>query len=324
MADMEKSIREADKAVISMMDNLVGIYKNKSSDEYKMCGDITKSPCYGKIELMLADLSTIQNFKKLDIDDLRYMFNVLHRPIFKQMTMKFINEPDQTNITIAAIFAAGYRVLIGELSRIYAATEATETGFVYSPPKLTKQIEHRQFINAFKNNIENKLSIYIRESNKVKLHQEAFSLTGLLETITGDGLIGNALNFITKGVTRMFNQFTQLNPISFIDNCLTNSYDKKVKAFDDAVSMYEATKAAYDEYMKIPASDRKRKIEHKYLRLMKNYNIRMKNLQAKIAHYDQRAIEEARENEDKITTNTLSNNSTSSSSSSTSDDDFDF
>lgn len=324
MPSQDKILHECDKRVITLMSDITSIYKNKSSDEYKMCGDITKSPCYSKIELMLADLSTIRNFKKNDIDDLRAVFNVLHRPIFKQMSAKFIQEPDQTNVVIASVFVAGYRVLVGELSRIYASTEATETGFIYYPPKLTKQREYTQFINAFKNNIEEKINSYVRESNKNKttVHQEAVSIKGLIDTITGNGPVGMALDLITKGTSKLFNQFTQLNPVAFIDQLLTNSYDNKVKSFNDAVDMYEATKQAYDEYMRIPQAQRKRKIEHRYVRLMKKYNIRMKNLQAKIAHYDQRAIEEARENMDHINipnTNTSSSNTTTAT-----NDDFDF
>ena len=63
--------------------------------------------------------------------------------------------------------------------------------------------------------------------------------------------------------------------------------------------MYEATKQAYDDYMKIPEAQRKQKVESKYLKNIDKYNIRMQNLKAKIDHYDSRAIEEAKDNETK-------------------------
>ena len=59
--------------------------------------------------------------------------------------------------------------------------------------------------------------------------------------------------------------------------------------------MYEATKEAYDEYLKIPESQRKEKIESKYQKNIDKYNIKMQNLKAKIDHFDSRAEEDAKD-----------------------------
>jgi hypothetical protein len=59
--------------------------------------------------------------------------------------------------------------------------------------------------------------------------------------------------------------------------------------------MYEEAKKAYDEYMKIPESNRNKKIESNYVKLIKKYNIKMENLRAQIAHYDSRAMVEVKE-----------------------------
>ena len=50
--------------VTMMLYNIQSIYKNKSSDEYKMCGDITKSPEYDRIKKMIDDLKTLKHYPK--------------------------------------------------------------------------------------------------------------------------------------------------------------------------------------------------------------------------------------------------------------------
>ena len=55
------------KAIVNVMKELNDIYKNKSSDEYKMAGDITKSPVYDGIESAVANLSTLKGFPKQDV-----------------------------------------------------------------------------------------------------------------------------------------------------------------------------------------------------------------------------------------------------------------
>ena len=76
---------------------------------------------------------------------------------------------------------------------------------------------------------------------------------------------------------------------------LTRSYDNKVKKFEEVSAMYNATKEAYAEYMKIPKANRKEKIESKYMKNIDKYNIKMQNLAAQIEHYDSRAKEEIKD-----------------------------
>ena len=61
------------------------------------------------------------------------------------------------------------------------------------------------------------------------------------------------------------------------------------------LSTLEATKKAYEEYMKLPQSQRKQRIEHRYTKMMDKYNIKMQNLKAQIDHYDSRSIEETKD-----------------------------
>ena len=104
------------------------------------------------------------------------------------------------------------------------------------------------------------------------------------------------------------------------------SYDKKVKKFEDISKLYEATKTAYEEYLRIPQNDRNRKIESKYKKNLDKYNIKMQNLKAEIDHYDQRSVEEAKEikSTSKPASKPASSDVGSSQSTDSSDDDFDF
>jgi hypothetical protein len=97
--------------------------------------------------------------------------------------------------------------------------------------------------------------------------------------------------------------------------------------------MYEATKQAYEDYLRIPRSDRKRKIESNYKRNIEKYNIKMNNLKAQIDHYDSRAMEEAKDHssdssapidEPTSSTTTTTTSTTTSSNDSDGNDDFDF
>ena len=329
MANKENISHEIDKNVISMMTTMAAIYKNKSSDEYKMHGDITLSPGYHTIERMLADLSTLRDFPKNYVSDMKSLFNVLHRPIFKKMVTQYLTDPnDECAVLITAIFTVGYRLIVGELSRIYASTEATENGIIYKPDALSKRHDMSRMVAAYRLNVESKLDAYIRDASKQKHVQEAW-YDSALNFIFNGPVIGRVVGYFTAHLNNFFQTITTLNPISLIDNIFTKHYDAKVQSLNDIAATYEATKQAYDDYMKLPDSQRKRKIEHKYMKELKKYNIKMQNMQAKLAHYDQRAIEEASENSynidmDKLNGNDQSPNTTPSSNTSNSDDDFDF
>ena len=71
-----------------------------------------------------------------------------------------------------------------------------------------------------------------------------------------------------------------------------------------------------DEYMKLPQSQRKQRIEHRYTKMMDKYNIKMQNLKAQIDHFDSRSIEETK---DQIKANTGKSIGSSSNTSSSSD-----
>ena len=109
-----------------------------------------------------------------------------------------------------------------------------------------------------------------------------------------------------------------------------NSYDKKVSQLGNVAQMYEATKKAYEDYMKIPESQRQKKVESKYIKAMEKYNIQMNNLSAQIEHFNSRAKKESEEvvnnMEKKIPKNDVpkGNDSGNTSTSNNDDDDFQF
>ena len=99
-----------------------------------------------------------------------------------------------------------------------------------------------------------------------------------------------------------------------MNSVLNRAYNNKVQRFEDVAALYEETKKAYEEYMRIPYNDRKKKIECKYARNLEKYNIKMNNLRAAIEHYDQRSIEEAKDmaKSSHVSSTSSDNNSTTS------------
>ena len=51
------------------------------------------------------------------------------------MVGEYLSKPDDKNIVFTAAYTFGYRLLVGELGRIIASSEATDKGFVYKPDK---------------------------------------------------------------------------------------------------------------------------------------------------------------------------------------------
>ncbi len=290
------------KAIVNVMKELNDIYKNKSSDEYKMAGDITKSPVYDGIESAVANLSTLKGFPKQDVSDYQNLFNALHKPMYKKMVAEYLKSPNEQNTAFTTIFTLGYRTLLGDLSRIYAATEATESGIVYHPDQAAKQRAlTKSFIKAFNKNIDDEYNKAVRRNgNKPKMHQEGalFSAIGsgvtALSTFSRAHELGPITAFFRDIFNFIFGARKELNPISFISHRLTKSYDSLVDRFEDTQKMYNATKEAYEEYKNSPGR-KDMAIEGRYLRNLKKYNIAMKTLQAKLAHYDSRAQAEAEE-----------------------------
>ena len=344
--------------IASMVQQLNRIYTNRSSDEYKMKGDITKSPVYDTLQRALADISTIKGINKLEVQDLNKMFNILHRPNFKTIVTKYMMTGDSNAIMMTTTFTCAYRILIGELSRIFTSTEATEKGIIYKPDKISRKNDMSKFVRVFNTKVEAELNKSVRSTTKKvgvgkKFKLESYYENELYQEGGGAGLgaataVAGGLANIMARITPVFEEIglwlnllfpdkTRINPISRISSILSNSYDKKVDKFKQYEAEYYATREAYDEYMKIPQFQRNKKVESKYIRNMEKYNIKMQHAHAKIAHYDQRSIKEAIEQnrieEDRARAtrgggsydeDTSSSSSSSSSSSTSSGDDFDF
>lgn len=158
--------RQLEAQMLAINTMLREIYNNKSTDEYKMKGDITKSPSYSTIEQMVADLAILRGFFKVDADDIKQLFNTLHRPVFKNLVKEYIMEQNDRNTVFTAMFTVGYRLLVGELSRIYASTEATPKGIVYKPDKVSRQKDAGKLIRVFNEDLEKKLDQYVRDMKK--------------------------------------------------------------------------------------------------------------------------------------------------------------
>ena len=110
MGIFSKVSKEAEQAaMIVMIDQLDRVYSNKSDDEYKMRGDITKSPVYDLLQRTIADLTTIKGVNKNEIDDLKKMFNALHRPNFKKIVTKYMMEKSSDSVMMTATFTVAYR-----------------------------------------------------------------------------------------------------------------------------------------------------------------------------------------------------------------------
>lgn len=264
------------------------IYGNHSSDEYKMRGDITKSNCYSTFESLINDLTTLKHFPSGEAKDIKTMFMTLHRPIWKKMVPSYIATPDKRNTAYTVAFTLGYRVLRGELARIYSSTEATEKGIVYKPDKIARNERILRFIRYYNDHLESLIEESIKHIDSEKgisaIKQESAVTTVATNVVDAVAIICNVIG-------NVFRTAREVNPISFISALLSRSYDKKVERYDDVAAMYEATKQAYEEYKRIPEKDRNKKIESKYVKNIEKYNIKMNNLKAKIEHYDQRANE---------------------------------
>lgn len=322
----------------NIMKVLGEIYSNKSSDEFKCKGDIRKVPMYKEIEKQIANLSTLKKYPATDAKDIKTMFLTLHRPIFPQMVLAYLNKPDERNSIFTALFTVAYRVLVSELARIYASTEATDKGLVYKPDKISRRNDMSWFIKAFNDDLDKKIDEYIRATYNeyATFHEGAV-----------DDVIVGAANIVIKGlclIPKIFRSAKQINPVSFFNAVLMRSYDRKVEKFEAVTALYEATKQAYEDYLRIPESDRKRKIESQYKKNLEKYNIKMNNLKAQIDHYDSRALEEAKDTKKKspekseapskpMTSTTTTTDDTGSDTTNTSDgessgdssnDDFDF
>lgn len=285
--------------VATMTSMLASIYSNKSSDEYKSHGDITLSSEYHSIEKMVADLKTLRKFPPVEANDLKTLFETLHRPVFKKMVTEYIHKPNETNTIFTVSYTVGFRLLVGELSRIYSSTKATDKGIEYNPTKVSKKNNANELIRYFNKGLENRINEYIRTEMKDPKNSEIDPITEyaiMQESLVGDfakAVVGPPARIICNAIGKVFKTAKELNPISLINSILNRAYNRKVERFENVAALYEETKKAYEEYMRIPMSDRKKKIECKYAQNLEKYNIKMNNLRAAIEHYDQRSVEES-------------------------------
>ena len=277
---------EKEKVIVALMvQNLEKIYSNKSGDEYKMHGDITLSPVYNLLQRTIADLPLIKGISKIETSDIKIMFNMLHRPNFKKIVSNYIATKNEDCIMMTATFTVAYRVLIGELSRIYSSTEATEKGFVYKSTKYSRENNMSRFIRNFNHSIDAELTKSVRATTKgvkagSKFKMESYYQEGGLTTaaqfaaFVNDALgpISNVFREIGAWCRLLFPDVTALNPVSWMSNILSNNYDRKVNRYQQLALTYVETKKAYDEYMKLPEFQRSKKVESKYIKNINKYN----------------------------------------------------
>lgn len=285
----KKTTTELDNQMAVMMNELLAeIYSNKSSDEYKQAGDITKSTAYETMEQLIADLSSLKRYSPKDAEELKKLFNVLHRPIFPKMVKEYLVEPNDRNTIFTAVYTVGFRVCVAELSRIFVSTEATSDGLIYKPNKISRHQDLGKFIAVYNDDLESRIDREIKRAAAEKPVQE-------VETGAVADILRVAGNFILSIGDVLAAIWGVINPISLIGASLSRHYDGQVNRLQEIRALYEESKIAYDQYKKKPASDRLKKVEDKYVANIEKYNIQMRNLEAKIAHYDQRAQEEAKD-----------------------------
>lgn len=310
MAETKKF--DAEKTVKSIK----RVYKNKSGDEYKMKGDIKKHPCY---DILKHDVDTlgdgVKNAPTKIITGVKDMFASLHKPVWQKQISEYMAKPSEKNTIYAMCFTNGIRVMISVIMTIYSFTKATENGLVYEEPsnlsdddklryayitKFGKDFDKRpeSLYNQAMKKVKKDAPHEPKKSDKEEVTQEAAALsviTGAVDTVVGvvEGVFG-----ILNG---LFRTAASLNPVSLISACLSRSYDKKVEQYEKISKEYEAAKKAYDEYKKIPASKRKERIESNYVKMIEKYNIKMKNLKAKIDHYDTRSAKGSEDDDDEET-----------------------
>lgn len=286
---LEVSVEKASKT-------MKRIYGNKNSDEYKMHGDITKSQIYSTMEKLINDLPTLKGFPSSEAKDIKTMFMTLHRPIWKKMVTSYMAKPDERNTLYTMYFTLGYRTLRGELARIFASTEATEKGIVYKQDKIGRKEWITRYIRFYNDKLETLIEKAISEVNKdVSGIASAHALQEAAGTVQVVGATVNIFSKIATAIGNVFRTAKEVNPVAFISALLSRHYDKKVDAYDQVCAMYIASQEAYKEYMKLPAEQRKKKVENKYVKNIEKYNIMMNNMKAKIDHYDSRAMEYAKD-----------------------------
>lgn len=289
--------------------NLKRVYSNKSCDEYKMKGDITKHPNYDRLAKDIETLGTdVKNAPTKTITGVKDMFASLKKPIFKKQVSEFMAKPNSKNVVYATYFTIGYRYMMTTIMFIQTHIKATENGLEYQAPTVNKgENTPMEFVTKngkdYDKFVEKVYQKYEKDAKKnapvMPKKEDEKNDKEEKEEVTQEAAV-NVLNYaastvvgVIEGVfgvlNGIFRTAASLNPISLISACLSRSYDKKVEQYEKISSELEAAKKAYAEYKKLPASKRKERVESKYIKMIDKYNIKMANLKAKIDHYDTRA-----------------------------------
>lgn len=315
----------SNKDVDRILKGLKRIYANKSSDEYKMKGDIKKLPIYDTLSSDIETLGVnVKNAPSRLVNGVKGMFESLKRPIWKKMVAEYLAKADAKNVLYTAHFTLGYRYMITAIMFIQTNIKASENGLTYTPPKIPKEegaildyiMENGKDFDKY---VEKVYKLSEKELKKGKFTQEAAAPNPVSPIATTANLLVGAVESIFRGLGSVFKTAASLNPVSLISACLSRSYDKKVEQYEKVSKELDAAKKAYEEYKKIPAAQRKKRIEHRYTKMIDKYNIKMGNLKAKIDHYDTRASKGSEDDEDEENTNTNASKGTPSTKSKTSD-----
>lgn len=319
----------AEKQMIELMlASLDKIYSDKTSEEYKTRGDITKLRIYKDLDMMITNLKTLKKFPEQYAKDIRSTFDELHRPIWKSNVEKYIKSPNEENALYTAVYTVGVRVTIDEVSRIYSSTTINEKGILeFNPNKLMKRNDLRPFFTNFNVSLEKYIDDYVKKHGS-EVTQEAFAAVGAfvksffsktLAKWIGREFVVSMINTFKKA----FRSIRNLNPITLANAFLIRKYDNIEKAFNATLANYKATKEAYEEYMRLPESKRNATIVSNYEKELKRLQNSIDNQWARIEHFNQRANDDAEEAAEK--TDIPDKAPDSSSSSSDSDDSgFDF
>lgn len=292
--------------------DLKRIYTNKSCDEYKMKGDITKHPLYDTLSKDINELgNSVKNVPTKTVTGIKDMFASLKKPIWKKMVAEYLAKPNSKNITYTSYFTIGYRYMMTAIMYIQTNIKASENGLEFVTPKMSdEEMAPIKFVSSngkdYDKYAEKAYQSYEKtaKKNKPEVKTESYNVT---QEAAGVAMVVDKAVGVVEGVfgilNGIFKTAASLNPISLISACLSRSYDKKVEQYEKVSKELEATKKAYDEYKKIPATQRQKRIEHRYTKMIDKYNIKMANLKAKIDHFDTRASKGSDDDEEDEKTN---------------------
>ena len=324
---MKEELKGVSKNYNKDVKNLKRVYSNKSCDEYKMKGDITKHPLYDILSKDINELGTgVKNMPTKTVSGIKDMFTSLKKPVWKKQIPEFMAKPNPKNTVYALYFSIGFRYMITALMFIQTNIKASENGLEYVAPKIRENDktildfvgrngkDYDKFVEKVYQSYEkdSKKMTKIadtKEEKKDEVKTESYTITQ--ESAGAVTVVANKVVGVIEGVfgilNGVFKTAASLNPISLISACLSRSYDKKVEQYEKVSKELEATKKAYDEYKKIPATQRKKRVEHRYTKMIDKYNIKMANLKAKIDHFDTRSEKGSDDDDEDDTPSGVSN-----------------